>query len=288
MLEVIFLSVLAVVWLVFATFQDWKNKEIANWLNFSLLIFALGFRFFYGLFFDNFGFFYQGIIGLAIFFVIANMLYYSRFFGGGDFKMLISLGAILPFSESFLVNIKIFAVFFLFFFFIGAFYTILSSIYLSLSNLKKFKKEFLRQFNLIRKKNFLYFVLFSGLVIMVFGFSEPVFFALGILIFILPYLYVYTKAVDESCLIKKVKAKNLTVGDLLYKDVRLGRKVIKASWSGLSEKDIKQLRKKNKKVLIRSGIPFTPVFLISFLLLIYLWQTGLFEVILSFLRNSFW
>ncbi len=288
MLEVIFLSVLAGVWIAFATFQDLKNREIANWINFSLLIFALGFRFFYGLFFDSFGFFYQGVIGLAIFFIVANLLYYSRFFGGGDFKLLISLGAVLPFSESFLVNIKIFAIFFLFFFFIGAFYTILSSIYLSTSNFKKFKKEFSHQLGLVKKKKFLYFVLFSGLVIMFLGFSEPVFFALGILIFILPYLFVYTKAVDESCLIKMVDAKNLTVGDLLYKDVKVGKRVIKAGWDGLKERDIKQLRQKNKKVLVRYGIPFTPVFLISFLTLVYLWQAGLFEVLFGFLWNSSW
>jgi len=288
MLEIIFLSVLAVAWLAFATFQDLKNREIANWLNFSLLTFALGFRFFYSLFSDSFGFFYQGIIGLAIFFTFANLLYYSRFFAGGDFKLLISIGAILPFSESFLVNIKIFAVFFLFFFFIGALYTILSSVYLGIVNFKKLRKEFSYQLGLIKKKKFVYLFLVFGLVIMVFGFSEAVFFALGALIFILPYLYVYTKAVDESCLIKRVDAKNLVTGDLLYKDVKIGKSVIKAGWDGLKEKDIKQLIRKNKKVLIRYGIPFTPVFLISFLALVYLWQAGLFEAFLDFLWNSSW
>lgn len=288
MLELIFLSVLAVVWLAFATFQDLRKREIANWINFSLLIFALGFRFFYSLFFDSFGFFYQGLIGLAIFFIIANLLYYSRFFGGGDFKMLISLGAILPFSESFLVNMRIFAIFFLFFFFIGAFYTILSSIYLGMTNFKKFRKELSRQLGLIKMKKFFYLVFILGLAIMVLGFLEPVFFALGILIFILPYLYFYTKAVDESCLIKKVDAKTLVPGDLLYKDVKIGKKLIKAGWDGLKETEIKKLRKKNKKVLIRYGIPFTPVFSISFLVLVYLWQAGLFEILWSFLWNSSW
>jgi len=288
MLEVVFLSVLAVVWLVFATFQDLRKREISNWLNFSLLAFALGFRFFYSLFSESFGFFYQGVIGLVIFFTLSNLLYYSRFFAGGDFKLLISLGAILPFSGSFLVNIKIFIVFFLFFFFIGALYTILSSIYLALSNLKKFKKELSGQLGLLKKKKFFYLFFVLGLVIMALGFLEEVFFVLGALIFILPYLYIYTKAVDESCLIKTVDAKNLVVGDLLYKDVKMGKRVIKAGWDGLKETEIKQLKGKNKKVLIRYGIPFTPVFLISFLALVYLWQAGLFEALVSFLWNPSW
>jgi Flp pilus assembly protein protease CpaA len=288
MLEVMFLSVLAIFWLAFATFQDLKKREIANWINFSLLIFALGFRFFYSLFSDSFAFFYQGLIGLAIFFILSNLLYYSRFFGGGDFKLLISLGAILPFSESFLINIKIFAVFFLFFFFIGAFYTILSSIYLGIANFKKFRNQLSKQIGLIKTKKFFYLVFVLGLAIMVLGFLEPVFFALGILIFTLPYLYVYTKAVDESCLIKKIDAKELVAGDLLYKDVKIGKKLIKAGWDGLKETEIKQLRKKNKRVLVRYGIPFTPVFLISFLALFYLWQAGLLEALLGFLWNSSW
>jgi len=288
MLEVVFLSVLAVVWIVFATFQDLRKREISNWLNFSLLAFAMGFRFFYSLFSESFGFFYQGVIGLVIFFILSNLLYYSRFFAGGDFKLLISLGAILPFSGSFLVNMKIFSVFFLFFFFIGALYTILSSIYLALSNLKKFRKELSGQLGLLKKKKFFYLVFVFGLVIMALGFLEEVFFVLGALIFILPYLYIYTKAVDESCLIKTVDAKNLVVGDLLYKDVKMGKRVIKAGWDGLKEIEIKQLKGKNKKVLIRYGIPFTPVFLISFLALIYLWQAGLFEALLSFLWNPSW
>ncbi len=68
----------------------------------------------------------------------------------------------------------------------------------------------------------------------------------------------------------------------------MGKRMIKAGWDGLKETEIKQLKGKNKKVLIRYGIPFTPVFLISFLALIYLWQAGLFEALLSFLWNPSW
>jgi len=66
MYEIAFLWILALIWIVFATVQDLKMREIANWLNFSLIIFALGFRFFYSLFSSGgFGFFYQGLLGLA-------------------------------------------------------------------------------------------------------------------------------------------------------------------------------------------------------------------------------
>ena len=276
--EIIFLIVLALVWIAFATFQDLRTREVANWLNFSLIIFALGFRFFYSLFSESFGFFYQGLIGLGIFFILGNLLYYGRFFAGGDAKLMIALGAILPFSESFSVNLKIFACFFFIFLFVGAIYGIAMSIYFSLRNFKKFKKEF--GFQLRKNKKLTYPVLFLGLVLMIFGFSESIFFVLGILVFILPYLYIYAKAVDESCMVKKIKTSQLTEGDWLYKNMKIGKKTIKATWDGLKKREIKQLRKKYKIILIRYGIPFSSVFLISFLILIYIWKTGLW--------NSLW
>lgn len=276
--EIIFLVVLALVWIAFATFQDLRTREIANWLNFSLIIFALGFRFFYSLFSESFGFFYQGLIGLGIFFILGNLLYYGRFFAGGDAKLMIALGAVLPFSGSFSVNLKIFASFFFIFLFVGAIYSIATSIYFSLGNFKKFKKEF--GFQLRKNKKLIYPFFFLGLILMIFGFSESMFFVLGILIFILPYLYIYAKAVDEACMIKKIKTSQLTEGDWLYKNTKVGKKTIKATWDGLKKREIKQLRKKYKIILIRYGIPFSSVFLISFLILIYLWKTSLW--------NSLW
>ncbi len=60
--NVLFLSVLAFVWISFAVIFDLKKREIPNWLNFSLIIFAIGFRFFYSLFLEvGFAFFYRNI-----------------------------------------------------------------------------------------------------------------------------------------------------------------------------------------------------------------------------------
>src|SRR3972149_8020331 len=105
MLETSFLFVLALIWVVFATVQDFRTREVANWLSFSLIIFALGFRFFYSLFaLGNFNFFYQGLLGLGVFFIIGNLLYYGKLFAGGDAKLLIALGTILPGTSNFLSN----------------------------------------------------------------------------------------------------------------------------------------------------------------------------------------
>lgn len=275
MYEVIFLFALALVWIIFATVQDLRKREIANWVSFSLIIFALGFRFFYSLFSGTgFNFFYQGVLGLGIFFIIGNMLYYGRLFAGGDAKLMIALGAILPFSESFSTNLNIFLLFLFVFLIIGAVYSLIIGLIISFRNFKKFRREFKVIFN--KNKKLIYPVMFLGLVLMVIGFNTLIFYP-GIIVFILPYFYIYAKAVDEACMIKKIKTSLLSEGDWLYRDVKVGKKSLKATWSGLNKKEIRLIQRNKRFVLIRQGIPFTPVFLISFLIFFYLWKTGLWQ-----------
>ncbi len=272
MIEAIFLLVLGLIWLVFASVQDLKHKEVANWLSFSLIIFSLGFRFFWSLFNGGFAFFYQGLIGLAIFLVIGNLFYYSRLFAGGDAKLMIALGAVLGFSEDFFINLKIYFLFLIIFLFAGAFYGLAWSFFLAFKNYKNFKKEFSRQ--LTKNKKMVFGVMILSLIVIASGFFHELLFYFGVLVFITPYLYIYAKAVDEACMIKKVKTKELVEGDWLYKDVKIGRKLIKTKWEGLSKEEIKILRKSKKDILIRHGIAFVPVFLIAFIVLILVWFLG--------------
>ncbi|MBW6442612.1 A24 family peptidase [Patescibacteria group bacterium] len=286
MLHLIFLFSLAIIWIFFATIQDLRTKEIANWLNFSLIIFALGFRFFFSLFSDNFSLFYQGLIGLAIFFVIGNLFYYGKFFAGGDAKLMIALGAILPISDNLLQNLRFFGFFVISFFIIGAMYTLISSILLSFMNFNNFKKEFL---HLLKKnKKIVYFSFLFSFFLILLGFFEKSLFILFLIPLFLCQLYIYIKAVDESCLVKTVSTNKLTEGDWLYRDVKLKRGLIKANWGGLRKEDIIKIKKEKKRVKIREGIAFSPVFLIAFIIFIFIIFLGLFENFWSFLRNSLW
>jgi Flp pilus assembly protein protease CpaA len=278
MLEVIFLIILGFIWIIFAVVQDLRKREIANWLNFSLVIFALVFRFLYCLF-NNQGYnlLYQGLLGFGVFFIIGNLLYYGKVFAGGDAKLMIALGAVIPFSGNLLININLVLIFFLLFLVAGAFYGIILSAILGIRNRKKFVKEFSREFK--EKKNYFYICLILGIVFVMLAFFETFFLYLGILVFIAPYVYFSAKSIDEACMIKKIDTKSLTEGDWLYKDVKIGRRLIKARWSGLSNEEIAFIRKKKKEILIRQGIPFSPVFLISYTGLIYILTAQLFYLI---------
>jgi len=272
MIEIAFLSALTLIWICFAVIQDIRTKEIANWLNFSLIIFALGFRFFYSLFtLNNFSFFYQGLIGLGIFFVLGNIFYYGKLFAGGDAKLMIALGAVLPLTNNFSSNVRIFLFFLLIFFLVGAVYTLFTSLYIGLKKFKPLKREFKIHFSKNKK-----IVLLSLISAILLGLAGLVFYLsliyFAIIIFILPYIYLYAKAVDESCMIKLIPPNDLREGDWLYKDVILKGKTIRANWEGLNKKEISLLVKSKKKVLIREGVPFSPVFLISFILLLVFYK----------------
>jgi len=268
MFEIIFLLVLGFIWIIAATIQDLRKKEVANWLNFSLIIFALGFRFFYSLFSSNgFNFFFQGLIGLGIFFILGNIFYYSKIFAGGDAKLMIALGTILPISNNFYFNLRYFAFFLLIFFFVGTIYGIIWSFIMLFKNTKTFVKKFKQIFN--KNRNISFVIMLLGLFLMITGFYQFFLFLIGLFVFVAPYFFVYAKAIDESSMIRKINTKELREGDWLYSRIKIGRKYIEPNWEGLSMKEIHDIRKKYRSVKIRQGVAFVPVFLISFIIFVY-------------------
>lgn len=280
MYEIIFLFALALIYIIFAIVQDIKTREIADWLNFSMIIFALGFRFFYSLFSGEFSFFYQGIIGLGIFFILSEVFYHSHIFAGGDAKLMRALGPILFIYPDTLQNINKSLIFLLIFLFVSLFYMLGTSTFLGIKYLKEFKKEFSKQVKVHKKK-----IMFSslvGLILLSLGFFNFIFAILSLFVFFLPYTYLLAKSIDEACMIKIVKSEKLTEGDWLYSDLKLGKKVLKAKWDGLTRKEISEIKRYYSQVKIRQGIAFSPTFLISFIL----W--AVFILFNLDLWNSFW
>lgn len=275
MFEVYFLWSLALVWIIFAVFSDMKTREIPNWLNFSLVIFALAFRFFYSLFVhESFSFFYQGLIGFGIFLLLGNLLYYSKLFAGGDAKLFMSLGAVLPIFLNFKDNVKVFVLFLIVYLISGAIYGIFMSIYFGIRNWEKLKKEFCLQLKENRKM--IIFFLFMSFVLIFFSFFIWEIFYVGVFCLFMIYFYLYIKSVDESCMVKFLKVSDITEGDWLYEDLEIGKRLIKAKWDGLTNEEISFLFKHVEKVWIRWGIQFAPVFLISFLVVVLVLIYGLF------------
>lgn len=272
-----FLIGLGIVWIVGAILQDLRRREVDNIWNFSLIAFALAYRAGVSVFTWDSWFFVNGLLGFGIFLIIGNLLYYSRVFAGGDTKLLIALGTILPLSYNWIINFKIFGLFILGFLIGGSVYVLIWSFFLVGFNLRKFSKEFIKQ---AKAYKFIFLisliVFFFGLIFVFFIGKEFILIALVFLVF--PVLYTYAKAVEESCMVKAISPDKLTEGDWLVEDVFVRGKKIKANWEGVSRKDLKLIQRKyRRKILVKYGVPFTPAFLVGFLFLIFLdWKFGWF------------
>jgi len=269
--ENLFLIVLAFVWIIGAVLQDFRRREVDNLWNFSLIAIAIFYRLVVSISGGEYFFVLNGVIGFAIFLILGNLFYYTRLFAGGDAKLLIALGAILPLSYDWIVNLKIFGFFILLFFVAGSFWALFYALFLMTKNWKRFSKDFARRWLVLKGLLLLtfLFVIVWVVIVVVLGRFELI--LIGFILLLFPILLVFAKSIEEGCLIKRVSPKDITEGDWLYEDIKVGKKKIRASWEGLSKKDLELIQGKyKKKVMVKYGIPFTPSFLIGFIILLWM------------------
>lgn len=261
MQEYYFLFALALIYTIFATIQDLRFREVANWLNYSLIAFALSYRAFYAIENNDAQFFIFGVLGVLVFVALSYTLYYGKVFAGGDAKLLMGYGAIFPYTNYLsLITIPLIFVFLLLL--VGSVYSLIFSVVIVTKNKSKFKQEFSRQFR--KNKKFILFSLVFLALVIIFSLKFSFLFAL-IPLSLVPALLVYTKSV-ENCMIILLPPNKLTEGDWIEQDVKLKNYVVKKTVHGLTKKDIEMLKKQNKKILVKQGIPFVPAFLISLII----------------------
>lgn len=280
----ILLAVIATLWLGAATIQDLKKREVANWLSFSLIIIALALRAIASIISADYYYFLLSIAAIAIFFGVANLLYYLKVFAGGDAKLLTAIAAVFATKPFFVplvkssiqnitlpINMPFLAIFILNVLFVGSFYGLLFSIFFAIKNFKSFLNEFRK----LNKKYIAYIflspVLAFLLLLLNMRYSEypSDLYAMRVVCVILaifPILFTFIKAVENSSMIKVVNPSKLTEGDWIVEEIKVGKTVILPKREGLSREEIAILKKRGRKVTIKEGIPFVPVFLIALLL----------------------
>ncbi|MBR9705464.1 hypothetical protein GOV14_00350 [Candidatus Pacearchaeota archaeon] len=270
-----FLLALGVVWIIGAVMQDLKRREVDNLWNFSLIAFAIVYRLIVSISIGNYWYFFNGVLGFLLFVVLGNLFYYGRVFAGGDAKLLIALGSILPLSYSWITNFEIFGLFILLFMILGSVYALLWSFVLVFLNFKQFKAGFVKYWKMFKKLIFVAIILAVLWIIFVFSLEKAELSLVGLILVLFPILFVFAKTIENTCMVKLVEPKKVTLGDWLYKDIKIKGKKIKSNWEGVSEEQLKLIKSQKKKILIKYGIPFTPSFLFAFFgLLIVAWRYG--------------
>ena len=261
--------------IVVASMQDLKRREVDNWLNLFLLVSSLVFVFYGAVLRDELDIIFHVGFLLVIMFVIMNIFYYGRVFAGGDAKLLFAMTVFflgVSFYES-VINVGVFCLFLMV---AGSVYGLCYSGVLWYLNRDKINAEMGR---LVGEKRWLVGVVLLASILMIFGIKNFIFFLIGACLFVFPFLYVFAKGLENVSMIREVSGFELREGDWLVEDVKVGRRVVKANWDGLSLDDIELLRKE-KGVMIKEGLPFVPAFLIAFLGYVFLkgWFLGLFGI----------
>jgi Flp pilus assembly protein protease CpaA len=269
--ENLFLIILALIYIAAASIFDLRKREVPNWLNFSLIAFALAYRAFFSVLNSDLMFFVYGLIGLGVFVALGYIFYYGRVFAGGDAKLLMALGAVLPLN-SVVDSLLVFIVFIFLLLLCGSVYGLIWSFVLTVRNIKSFSSEFKKQLRKNRKIWRYSFVLSALSLLLPLILQELILLVIPLIFFLFPVLFVYAKSVEESSMIFRVPSSRLTEGDWLYEKVRVGKKTIKPYWEGLSIQEIRLIRKYKKSVKIKQGIPFVPAFFFAFLFLMLFWN----------------
>jgi len=259
MIEANFLFWLFLIGIIIAVFQDLKRREVDNWLNLFLLLASFSYIFYKAIFENNLSIIFLAGFILAIMFLIMNLFYYSRIFGGGDACLLFAMSVFFV-ESNFIESIMSIWTFILLLMISGSVYGIIYSLVLYSKNFQYINKDIRKNFN--KFKNLFILFIAIGFFLLIVNFSL-IFVLFSLLIIIFPFLYVFARSLENISMVRVVSGKELREGDWLAKDEKIGNRIIKYHWEGLSKEDIKLLSKK-KRVKIKEGIPFVPVFLIAF------------------------
>ena len=266
--------IIAITALIFATITDLKKREVPNWLSYSLIGIGIGIRLLYSLIYKEYYVILYGIIGLIVTIIFANIMYYTRQWGGGDCKLLMGLGAlfgnyqIVIFNPN--INLPFLLLLILNIFVIGSIYGMFYGIYLAIKNYTKFKQRWKKQKHTIMLTGMAIGLILIGISFILDDIIKYFGITLGIVIMILSLILSILKNVEDSCMFKTVNINQLTEGDWIAKDVKIKNKIIiSRKVFGLNQDHIKKLKQYQiKKVIIKEGMPFVPGFLFGFIITI--------------------
>lgn len=269
---------LVLIYLIVATISDIKTQEIPDSLNYSFIAIGLFIYLIKTITTGDSAYILASGLTLIAFLIIGNLMYYTKQWGGGDLKLLMGLGALLPLYPSIILeNFPIRGTsylgldLFLNILLVGSAYALLFAIYLGIKNRKQFSKTFKEEYNKkkvkVREKifwtliilvNLLSFFFFSTNILKLFVLS------MSILFLLLNYLLIAVKSIEDISMYLTISTKKLREGDAITKELKSHDKILyQPSIHGVTKKQILEIQKHFDKVEIKNGIAFAPSFLIG-------------------------
>ena len=272
MIEILLIAT-GLIGLIIASISDLKTREIPDWLNFSMIAAGISMRLMQSISTGIWQYLMYTILAVVAMFLLGNLMYYTRQWGGGDTKLLVAIAsifAIVPgqkyFLLSFLLNLVI----------ISTLYGLFWCIYFAFKNRAKFRKELPIYIHKNKHKIKLFLSIALLLLIPLLIINDislrVLLLSTSIILLLYPLLTTFIEAVERSAMFKELPVSKLTEGDWLTKDIKIKNKLIYSKSSpGIEKRQINLLKKSNiKYVPVKEGIPFVPAFLISILITLIL------------------
>ncbi len=282
--------VIAFIVLVIATVTDLKKREVPDYISYGLIFVSLTSTLLYSIIYSDYNVLVQSLLGFIIGLIIAFSMFYLGQWGGGDSKLIMGLGAVFGFNVFplfgetnywlliLLANIIL----------LGAIYGMVWSIFLAIRNRKLFMKK---TAELMNKKTILWMrriilalviVLLAVTWFLVPGEYKMLIIGFIAMFYVVFYIWLFVKIIEESCMVKSIPVPKLTEGDWIYENVYNNKTLITGPKDlGVSKKQIVTLmglykKKKILSVKIKEGIPFIPAFLLAFIATMILYYVGIF------------
>lgn len=253
-----------------AGYWDLRYTEFPDWLPYSIITSALAVRGVFAFLENDLWIIANSVVVGLVFLAFGLLLYFARQWGDGDAWLLGALGFLFPDSSGFLVNSMMpFPLTLLFnFLFISLIYLIAYSVFLGMKKreVNKIYLNYLKGRSKILASLLIIFFVFSwGFALyMHFVLSIPLNFLATIIFF--PFLLAfvilftfYAKVVEDNLFKKKISVKELKAGDV----------VLKGRWKGLTDREIRELRRTKSYVWLKEGVRFAPVFLLVLLISLF-------------------
>lgn len=260
--------------LILGTIEDIRIREVPDTVTYFMMCIGILGGLALAIISNDFFIFLNHLFGFLAGFVIGFILYYLGQWGGGDAKALMGVGSLVGLNFFGIIPEEFLLSFVITVFLVGSVWGFIWMLVLAIKNWHNFTNEYtvLRKKNMFLKHDFLFFSIIIVVAILVILLVQNLFIkSLLLLIFFLMYslifLTVFAKAVEKTCMIKKLSVDKLVEGDWVVGDIKLkDNSVFTCGKTGLNAKNIVMLKKNVKSVLVKDGVPFLPSFLIAFII----------------------
>jgi Flp pilus assembly protein protease CpaA len=244
--------------------KDLKTTEFEDWVPYCIIIAALIARGAYSFLTGDFSAITNSVLFGLVFLGFGYLLYFLRQWGDGDAWLMGALGFLFPDAAGFtplVASLMPFPLTIIFnFFLVALLYLIAYSLILGIrtpsisrtvkKNLSERKAGIILTFVAVGAAS----LAFPLYLLSTYYIPLESFWALYIMLFLQ-----YARAIEKDLFKRKIKAKDLKVGDVIISD----------KWRGLTEKEVNALRKKGGEVWIKEGVRFAPVFVINLIVTLF-------------------